>query len=95
MNDVTVWITYHMARRGEIAESGIRLRMTRETYEKLKAGEPVRPVNAICQAFALLAGYQYGEYVSFCDVREIPGDTDDPGVPDCEECRLSGLITED
>ena len=95
MNDITVWINYHMARRGEIAESGIRLRMTRENYEKLKAGERVPSMEAVCHGLALLAGYQYGEYMSFGDVREIPGDTDDPGVPDCEECRLSGLLEED
>ena len=92
MNDVTVWINYHMAKRGEIAESGIRLRMTRACYEKLRAGERVRPINAVCQGLALLAGYEYGEYMSFSDAREVP---DDPGVPDCEDCRLSGLLDEE
>ena len=93
MNDVTAWITYHMAKRGEIAESGIRLRMTRENYEKLKAGERVPSMGAVCHGLALLAGYSYGEYMSYSDAREV--DMEDPGVPDCEDCRLSGLLDEE
>ena len=80
MNDVSARIAFRMGKCGESIDCDIRLRMTMANYEKLKAGKPVWPITAICHGLAGLAGYQYGEYVSFSDAVMLPGDFGKPGV---------------
>lgn len=82
MNDVYVWLDYRMHKRGEDAESGIRLRIGAAFAETLKSGNTVPEINAICHALARLQGYENGYYL--CAEFEEPD-----GIDDCEECRLS------